>query len=428
MSPKKKSEIEGCPQEDASGRGRRSAARRQARESMAAAAALWSGTEPLETRPSKPVESAEIRGMAVDAAPDAPQAPTSAQLRVRWERERFETLRRTPGAMAFYEEALARAAHKGALEAIAKANGLTEADVRCVWERFLENHRERVIRLAAGRRLETARCEAFDSDADAAKLQAPEADERENTNTQRENGADPEAVLKADAENEEDGMRREAEGKEDDVSDTDKEHVRTEGLDRQSRAHLQRVINEEIGREEYERCLQARRRLGEESRRAGKSRFAGFKNALVAVVAAAAAAACAWFVFQVPVPAGLVDGFGRLFSTQTIAVVDRTAARGVIADLARTESLSTVMAANDVFEELFASAAATVAARLNATVLDAKAVVATANAGSVDVTEAVKDEIGRLVRTSRLPQKTVDSIGVKAPLKPAPEAERGEAP
>lgn len=429
MSPKKKSEIESRSQGNAAGRSRRRQVQSRAQESIAQTAALWSDSEPVREPVERPRELAREPEDALDeskadgGAHEAQEIPTSAQLRVRWERERFEGLRRTPGAMAFYEEALARSAHQGALEVIAKANGLSEDDVRQVWERFLENHRERVVQLASGRDIKELRREVVGEE-DAMRTQEPQARSRQN---ETKTDAEPERMPEAASEDKQTDLREENDEKDDDVKDADKEKL-NQGLDKQSRAHLQRVINEEIGREEYERCLQTRRRLAQDASGKGRFRWAALVKALLPIIGAAVAATCAWFVFQVPILNGFVEGFGRLFSTQTIAVVDRTAARSVIADLARTESLSTVMAANEVFEELFAAAAANVAARLNATVLDAKAVIATANAGSVDATEAVKDEIGRLVRTSRLPQKTLDSIDMNTSMKAAPGSVRGEAP
>lgn len=84
-----------------------------------------------------------------------------------------------------------------------------------------------------------------------------------------------------------------------------------------------------------------------------------------------------------------------------VAVVDRQAARKALLELAGRAALEDVMAANDVFDELFVLASARVAARENWLLIDARAVVAMASGGR-DATERIEAEIVNLVQNGAI--------------------------
>ena len=84
-----------------------------------------------------------------------------------------------------------------------------------------------------------------------------------------------------------------------------------------------------------------------------------------------------------------------------VAVVDRQAARKALLELAGRAALEDVMAANDVFDELFVLASARVAARENWLLIDARAVVAMAS-GGCDATERIEAEIVNLVQNGAI--------------------------
>lgn len=63
-------------------------------------------TEAKPATVAQPQEAVTVVGL-----PDEPKPLTDAQKRVLWEKERYAILSSTPGAMAFHEDAMARALH-----------------------------------------------------------------------------------------------------------------------------------------------------------------------------------------------------------------------------------------------------------------------------------------------------------------------------
>lgn len=141
-------------------------------EAAAQAAAAWGGTQTPAGKEIK--EEPQIQGegetkhaaaeneakpatvaqpqepVTVVGLPDEPKPLTDAQKRVLWEKERYAILSSSPGAMAFHEDAMARALHGPALERLAKANGLTSHEAARVRDEFEIMHRENVMTQASG--------------------------------------------------------------------------------------------------------------------------------------------------------------------------------------------------------------------------------------------------------------------------------------
>lgn len=141
-------------------------------EAAAQAAAAWCGTQTPADKEIKEEPQMQAEGetkhavaeteakpatvaqpqepVTVVGLPDEPKPLTDAQKRVLWEKERYAILSSTPGAMAFHEDAMARALHGSALERLAKANGLTSHEAARVREEFEIMHRENVMTQASG--------------------------------------------------------------------------------------------------------------------------------------------------------------------------------------------------------------------------------------------------------------------------------------
>lgn len=366
-----------------------------AEQSAAQAALQWSQSEDDEgiDHGSTQKESALI-----DSHRDC------ARARVLWEKQRREAMRQSPGAMAFYEEALMRSAHSGALERIAKDNGLSDEQMREVWEKFLASHRERVVRLASGSGID-------DGAANPSGIRR-EADETENEKNEEsdENGKRPEELRRKDPDEcaRQDGM-------------TDGEYGRYD--EAHAIAERRRLINEEIGRSEYERCRRAKEAFADDKPRASKSVRPGgflFRKGLLAA-ACAAVVCCLWVGVSAlrGFDAGFLRTFGNFGFSQTIGVVDRAAARSFIAQLARSESLETVLAANEAFDALFLEAAAEVAGERRVILLESQAVVAAYDAETVDLTEAVRLRMHERLKTLR-PSLESRNQGARTDLRSSP--------
>lgn len=141
-------------------------------EAAAQAAAAWGGTQTpagkeIKEEPQMQAEGETKHAVAETEAkpatvaqpqepvtvvglPDEPKPLTDAQKRVLWEKERYAILSSSPGAMAFHEDAMARALHGPALERLAKANGLTSHEAARVRDEFEIMHRENVMTQASG--------------------------------------------------------------------------------------------------------------------------------------------------------------------------------------------------------------------------------------------------------------------------------------
>lgn len=141
-------------------------------EAAAQAAAAWGGTQTpagkeIKEEPQMQAEGETKHAVAETEAkpatvaqpqepvtvvglPDEPKPLTDAQKRVLWEKERYAILSSTPGAMAFHEDAMARALHGPALERLAKTNGLTSHEAARVRDEFEIMHRENVMTQASG--------------------------------------------------------------------------------------------------------------------------------------------------------------------------------------------------------------------------------------------------------------------------------------
>lgn len=162
-------------------------AERQARESLAAVAQGWGSGAPQQSQAEcegvcnmtdKPGDSPVLVRIPEEEKPAKGETLSAAARRRIWERSRYESMRLLPDAMAFHEEALARARQQGEFEKLAKANGLSEEEVRRVWDVHQEHHRIRVAAQAAGRTAEVPEVE----DADDDELQTGEGSAREPTN------------------------------------------------------------------------------------------------------------------------------------------------------------------------------------------------------------------------------------------------------
>ena len=162
-------------------------AERQARESLAAVAQGWGAGAPQQSQAEcegvrnvteELSESPVLVRIPEEEKPAKGETLSAAARRRIWERSRYESMRMQPDAMAFHEEALARARQQGEFEKLAKVNGLSEEEVRRVWDVHQDHHRIRVAAQAAGRTAEVPE----DEDADFDELQTGEVSAREPTN------------------------------------------------------------------------------------------------------------------------------------------------------------------------------------------------------------------------------------------------------
>lgn len=398
-------------------------AERQARESLAAVAQGWVAGAPQQSQAEcegvctvteEPGESPVLVRIPEDENPVKGETLSAAARRRIWERSRYESMRMLPDAMAFHEEALARARQQGEFEKLAKVNGLSEEEVRRVWDVHQDHHRIRVAAQAAGRTAEVPEVE----DADDDELQTGEV-------SAREPGKEPAA----------DVPRKEVEEQRSKVTEAPEPHAisvaqpkpelkpmeqsqaqpmtsETEAVScRQSErppvgrlSEARRRINEEVGREEHLRALAAAQRLaGEGDEAIWEERLRFIKDRLRRTgVWTAAAGVCLLAGILAADLMGLrsraiesVTSF-TVFAPQP-AVVDRQAAKKALLDLAGRAALEDVIVASEAFDDLFVLACARVAARENLLLLDSRAVVAMARGGE-DATERIKEEIVDLVQ------------------------------
>lgn len=398
-------------------------AERQARESLAAVAQGWGAGVPQQSQAEcdsvrnvteQTGDSPVIVRIPEDENPVKGETLSAAARRRIWERSRYESMRLLPDAMAFHEEALARARQQGEFEKLAKVNGLSEEEVRRVWDVHQDHHRIRVAAQAAGRTAEVPEVE----DADFDELQTGEV-------SAREPGKEPAA----------DVPRKEVEEPGSKVSEAPDPHAisvtqpkpepkpmeqsqlqpvtsetETVSCHQSERPPIGRLseagrrINEEVGREEHLRALAAAQRLAREGDEAiWEERLRFIKDRLRrSGVWTAAAGVCLLAGILAADLMGWrsraiesVTGF-TVFAPQP-AVVDRQAARKALLDLAGRAALEDVIVASEAFDDLFVLACARVAARENLLLLDSRAVVAMARGGE-DATERIKEEIVDLVQ------------------------------
>lgn len=396
---------------------------RQARESLAAVAQGWGSGAPQQSQAEcegvrnvtdEPGESPVLVRIPEDEKPAKGETLSAAARRRIWERSRYESMRLLPDAMAFHEEALARARQQGEFEKLAKANGLSEEEVRRVWDVHQDHHRIRVAAQAAGRTAEVPEVE----DADFDELQTVEGSARGPTNEPaadvprekveepRPRGTeapDPHATSvtqpKPEPKPMEQSQQQPMTSETENVSCHQSERTPVGRLSEEGRR-----INEEVGREEHLRALAAAQRLAREGDEAiWEERLRFIKDRLRRTgVWTAAAGVCLLAGILAADLMGLrsraiesVTGF-TVFAPQP-AVVDRQAARKALLDLAGRAALEDVIVASEAFDELFVLACARVAARENLLLLDSRAVVAMARGGE-DATERIKEEIVDLVQ------------------------------
>lgn len=396
-------------------------AERQARESLAAVAQGWVAGAPQQSQ----AECEGVRNVTEELSespvlvriPEEEKPvkgePLSAAARRRiWERSRYESMRMLPDAMAFHEEALARARQQGEFEKLAKANGLSEEEVRRVWDVHQDHHRIRVSAQAAGRTAEVPEVE----DADDDELQTGEGSAREPTN-------EPEADVPR--EKVEEPMSKFTEAPDSHAISVTQPKPEPKPME-QSQAQpmtsdtvschqserppvgrlseARRRINEEVGREEHLRALAAAQRLACEGDEAiWEERLRLIKDRLRRTgVWTAAAGVCLLAGILATDLMGLRSRAVESVTSLTVlapqpAVVDRQAAKKALLDLAGRAALEDVIVASEAFDDLFVLACARVAARENLLLLDSRAVVAMARGGE-DATERIKEEIVDLVQ------------------------------
>ena len=398
-------------------------AERRARESLAAVAQGWGAGAPQKTQAAcegvcnmtdKPGDSPVLVRIPEDEKPAKGETLSVAARRRIWERSRYESMRLQPDAMAFHEEALARAMQQGEFEKLAKANGLSAAEVRRVWDVHQDHHRIRVAAQAAGRTAEVPEVE----DADDDEQQTGEVSARESTNepeadVPREEVEEPRSKF-TEAPEPEPISVKEPESEPKPVEQSKPQHMTSESETvscRQSErppvgrlSEAGRRINEEVGREEHLRALAAAQRLAREGDEAmweerlrfikDRLRRTGVWTAAAGVCLLAGILAADWMGLRSRAIES-VTGF-TVFAPQP-AVVDRQAAKKALLDLAGRAALEDVIVASEAFDELFVLACARVAARENLLVLDSRAVVAMARGGE-DATERIKEEIVDLVQ------------------------------
>ena len=396
-------------------------AERQARESLAAVAQGWVAGAPQQSQAECEgvrnvteglSESPVLVRIPEEEKPAKGETLSAAARRRIWERSRYESMRMLPDAMAFHEEALARARQQGEFEKLAKVNGLSEEEVRRVWDVHQDHHRIRVAAQAAGRTAEVPEVE----DADDDELQTGEV-------SAREPGKEPAADVPR-KEVEEPGSKvteapephamsvTQPKPEPKPMEQTQPQPVTSETVScRQSErppvgrlSEAGRRINEEVGREEHLRALAAAQRLAREGDEAiWEERLRFIKDRLRRTgVWTGAAGVCLLAGILAADLMGLrsraiesVTSF-TVFAPQP-AVVDRQAASKALLDLAGRAALEDVIVASEAFDDLFVLACARVAARENLLLLDSRAVVAMARGGE-DATERIKEEIVDLVQ------------------------------
>lgn len=392
-------------------------AERQARESLAAVAQGWGAPQQSQAEcegvrnvTEQTGDSPVLVRIPEDEKPAKGETLSAAARRRIWERSRYESMRLLPDAMAFHEEALARARQQGEFEKLAKVNGLTEEEVRRVWDVHQDHHRIRVAAQAAGRTAEVPEVE----DADDDEQQTGEVSAREPINdVLREEVEEPRSEVPEAPEPEPISVKEpESEPKPMEQSQPQPMTSETETVScHQSElppvgrlSEAGRRINEEVGREEHLRALAAAQRLAREGDEAiWEERLRFIKDRLRRTgVWTAAAGVCLLAGILAADLMGLrsraiesVTGF-TVFAPQP-AVVDRQAAKKALLDLAGRAALEDVIVASEAFEDLFVLACARVAARENLLLLDSRAVVAMARGGE-DATERIKEEIVDLVQ------------------------------
>lgn len=392
-------------------------AERQARESLAAVAQGWGAPQQSQAEcegvrnvTEQTGDSPVLVRIPEDEKPAKGETLSAAARRRIWERSRYESMRLLPDAMAFHEEALARARQQGEFEKLAKVNGLTEEEVRRVWDVHQDHHRIRVAAQAAGRTAEVPEVE----DADDDEQQTGEVSAREPINdVHREEVEEPRSELPEAPEPEPISVKEpESEPKPMEQSQpqpmtSETETVSCHQSERPPVGRLSeagRRINEEVGREEHLRALAAAQRLAREGDEAiweerlrfikDRLRRTGVWTAAAGVCLLAGILAADWMGLRSRAIES-VTGF-TVFAPQP-AVVDRQAAKKALLDLAGRAALEDVIVASEAFDELFVLACARVAARENLLVLDSRAVVAMARGGE-DATESIKEEIVDLVQ------------------------------
>ena len=392
-------------------------AERRARESLAAVAQGWgapqqsqAACEGVRNMTNKPGDSPVLVRIPEEEKPAKGETLSAAARRRIWERSRYESMRLQPDAMAFHEEALARAMQQGEFEKLAKVNGLTEEEVRRVWDVHQDHHRIRVAAQAAGRTAEVPEVE----DADDDEQQTGEVSAREPINdVLREEVEEPRSEVPEAPEPEPISVKEpESEPKPMEQSQpqpmtSETETVSCHQSERPAVGRLseaRRRINEEVGREEQLRALAAAQRLAREGDEAiWEERLRFIKDRLRRTgVWTAAAGVCLLAGILAADLMGLrsraiesVTSF-TVFAPQP-AVVDRQAAKKALLDLAGRAALEDVIVASEAFDDLFVLACARVAARENLLLLDSRAVVAMARGGE-DATERIKEEIVDLVQ------------------------------
>lgn len=394
-------------------------AERRARESLAAVAQGWGTPQQSQAEcdgvrnvTEQTGDSPVLVRIPEEEKPAKGETLSAAARRRIWERSRYESMRMLPDAMAFHEEALARAMQQGEFEKLAKVNGLSEEEVRRVWDVHQDHHRIRVAAQAAGRTAEVPEVE----DADDDELQTGEV-------SAREPGKEPAADVPR-KEVEEPGSKvteapephamsvTQPKPEPKPMEQTQPQPVTSETVScRQSErppvgrlSEAGRRINEEVGREEHLRALAAAQRLAREGDEAiWEERLRFIKDRLRRTgVWTAAAGVCLIAGILAADLMGLrsraiesVTSF-TVFAPQP-AVVDRQAAKKALLDLAGRAALEDVIVASEAFDDLLVLACARVAARENLLLLDSRAVVAMARGGE-DATERIKEEIVDLVQ------------------------------
>lgn len=396
-------------------------AERQARESLADVAQGWGAGAPQQSQAAcdsvrnvteQTGDSPVLVRIPEEEKPVKGETLSAAARRRIWERSRYESMRLLPDAMAFHEEALARARQQGEFEKLAKVNGLSEEEVRRVWNVHQDHHRIRVAAQAAGRTAEVPEVE----DADDDELQTGEVSAREPTNepaadvprkeveeprSKFTEAPDPHAISvvqpkpKPMEQSQAQPMTSETEA----VSCHQPERPPVGRL-----SEARRRINEEVGREEHLRALAAAQRLaGEGDEAIWEERLRFIKDRLRRTgVWTAAAGVCLLAGILATDLMGLRSRAVESVTSFTVfapqpAVVDRQAARKALLDLAGRAALEDVIVASEAFDDLFVLACARVAARENLLLLDSRAVVAMARGGE-DATERIKEEIVDLVQ------------------------------
>lgn len=394
-------------------------AERWARESLAAVAQGWSAGAPQKTQAAcegvcnmtdKPGDSPVLVRIPEDEKPAKGESLSAAARRRIWERSRYESMRLQPDAMAFHEEALARAMQQGEFEKLAKVNGLSEEEVRRVWDVHQDHHRIRVAAQAAGRTAEVPEVEdADDDEQQTGEVSAREPindvlrEEVEEPRSEFTEAPDPHAISVTQPKPEPKPMEQSQPQPVTSETDTVSCHQSERPpVGRLSEAG--RRINEEVGREEHLRALAAAQRLACEGDEAiWEERLRFFKDRLRRTgVWTAAAGVCLLAGILAADLMGLRSRAIESVTSLTVfapqpAVVDRQAAKKALLDLAGRAALEDVIVASEAFDDLFVLACARVAARENLLVLDSRAVVAMARGGE-DATESIKEEIVDLVQ------------------------------